>query len=140
MYCIDHPQVVWIPEKSQIWCRGTVLQSDAVRSEMEIEYCDSTGGKNIVTVSSTTVHPVDPTHMLNLDNICLMNNMHEAPLLDLLRRRFSNNEIYTLTGNILISLNPYQAIPGMYDQALKYLHMHGAATQARQRASCATCV
>ena len=84
-----------------------------------------------MTVSSTTVHPVDPTHMLNLDNICLMNNMHEAPLLDLLRRRFSNNEIYTLTGNILISLNPYQAIPGMYDQALKYLHMHGAATQAQ---------
>jgi hypothetical protein len=37
-----------------------------------------------------------------------------GPLLDLLRRRYGGDEIYTFTGNILISINPYRFIPGLY--------------------------
>jgi hypothetical protein len=38
-----------------------------------------------------------------------------APLLDLLRRRYKGDEIYTFTGDILISINPYKLIPGLYN-------------------------
>jgi myosin-5 len=40
--------------------------------------------------------------------------MVPGPLLDLLRRRYCADEIYTFTGNILISINPYRFIPGLY--------------------------
>ncbi|CAN0077917.1 unnamed protein product, partial [Heterosigma akashiwo] len=45
-----------------------------------------------------------------------LNNLHEAPLLALLRRRFRQGQIYTSTGNLLISVNPYRPIPGLYDE------------------------
>lgn len=37
-----------------------------------------------------------------------------GPLLDLLRRRYMVDTIYTFTGDILISINPYKAIAGLY--------------------------
>lgn len=72
-------------------------------------------------VKADQVHRVDPTHELDLDNLCLLNDMHEAPLLDLLRRRFFTRRIYTFTGDVLISINPYQLVEGLYDNAIKYL-------------------
>jgi myosin heavy subunit len=35
------------------------------------------------------------------------------------------DKIYTLTGEILISFNPYKGIPGLYDEPLKYLNREG---------------
>lgn len=40
---------------------------------------------------------------------------HEGPLLSLLERRYAADKIYTFTGDILISINPYKHIRGLYD-------------------------
>ncbi|KAF0740791.1 hypothetical protein AaE_008729 [Aphanomyces astaci] len=50
-----------------------------------------------------------------LPNVSDMDNLHEAPLLDLLRRRYMEDLIYTFTGDILISINPYKNIPLLYN-------------------------
>lgn len=63
---------------------------------------------------------VDPTHLLDLDDLCEMNNLHEGPLLDMLRKRVHADKIYTNTGNVLISINPYQTITGLYADPLRY--------------------
>jgi myosin heavy subunit len=52
-----------------------------------------------------------------------------APLLDLLRNRYAADTIYTFTGDILISINPYKHIPGLYtiktgDEVVKYADEH----------------
>ncbi|CAN0006552.1 unnamed protein product, partial [Ectocarpus sp. 6 AP-2014] len=57
----------------------------------------------------------DPSHALDLDDASRMNQMHEAPLLDLLHRRFRANSIYTNVADVLVSINPYTDIPGLYD-------------------------
>jgi hypothetical protein len=56
-----------------------------------------------------------------------MNNMHEAPLLDVVRRRIEADSIYTYTGNVLVSLNPYKGIPGLYDEPLRFLELDPSA-------------
>ena len=61
------------------------------------------------------LHPHDPSHSKDLNDIADIDNLHEAPLLDLLRRRYNSDRIYTNTGNILISVNPYKSIEGMYE-------------------------
>lgn len=43
-----------------------------------------------------------------------LNNLHEAALLSLLHTRFANDDIYTYTGDVLISVNPYKTIPLLY--------------------------
>ncbi|CAB1121207.1 unnamed protein product [Ectocarpus sp. CCAP 1310/34] len=43
-----------------------------------------------------------------------LNSLHEAALLSLLHTRFSNDDIYTYTGDVLISVNPYKTIPLLY--------------------------
>ena len=53
-----------------------------------------------------------------------MNHLHEGPLLDTLRRRYEKNEIYTSTGDkILVSVNPYKLISGLYERPLRYLDL-----------------
>ena len=61
-----------------------------------------------------TSHPFDPSHMKDFEDASLINNLHEAPLLYLLLRRFSEQNIYTNCSDVLISVNPYRKIEGMY--------------------------
>jgi myosin-5 len=71
--------------------------------------------KQLHRVSLRDTHPCDPSHLRDdCDDIATMNNMHEAPLLNLLERRYAHEVIYTFTGDILISINPYKLIHGLY--------------------------
>ena len=65
-------------------------------------------------------YPLDPSHLKDLDDLCHMNNLHEAPLLNMICSRLSKEKIYTYTGDVLISLNPYKRIDGLYDNPSKY--------------------
>ncbi len=71
-----------------------------------------TGTVHRVQVAET--HPCDSSHLTDTTDIAAMNNMHEGPLLALLLRRYLKNDIYTFTGDILISINPYMHIAGLY--------------------------
>ena len=52
----------------------------------------------------------EPSHARDLPNMVMMQNLHEAPLLYLLRRRLKDGRIYTWAGDVLLALNPYQRI------------------------------
>jgi myosin V len=64
---------------------------------------------------SNTFHPFDPSHSLDLDDISRLNNLHEAPLLHVLKRRFRDDKIYTFCGHVLLSVNPYKMFNNLYD-------------------------
>ena len=49
-----------------------------------------------------------------LQDAAKLNSLHEAALLSLLHTRFANDDIYTYTGDVLISVNPYKTIPLLY--------------------------
>lgn len=42
--------------------------------------------------------------------------LHDPSLLHNIRHRYDKNEIYTYTAYILIAVNPYKQIPGLYDE------------------------
>ena len=60
------------------------------------------------------IHEFDPTHMLDYDDAARINNLHEAPLLFVLLRRYEAKQIYTACSEVLISVNPYRHIEGLY--------------------------
>jgi len=48
-----------------------------------------------ITLPKTRTHMFDPTHVEDFDDASLINNLHEAPLLYLLLRRYAEQHIYT---------------------------------------------
>jgi myosin-5 len=70
------------------------------------------------------VHPVDASHMRDLDNLCDMNSLHEAPLLHMIHKRFLRDKIYAFVGNVLLSINPYRDIAGLYGSAGDFVNSY----------------
>ena len=91
-------QYIWTPSKDLVW-------------DLTEKSGHTTNTENVI---------VDPTHLEDTDNLCTMNNLHEAPLIFSLRRRYKSDSIYTLAGDILISINPFKSITGLYDEPIKY--------------------
>lgn len=80
---------VWVPDPRNVWQLGTVVEDDGEKLHVVVPEVDT---EQQFTVEQ--VHPYDPTHSMDLDNIAEMDNLHEAPLLDLLRRRYLEDRIY----------------------------------------------
>lgn len=51
-----------------------------------------------------------------VEDILKLQNFSEMSLVHTLRVRYAKDDIYTLVGSILISLNPYKALPRLYDE------------------------
>ncbi|KAE9048529.1 Myosin-8 [Phytophthora rubi] len=101
---------VWCPDPRNVWQLGTVVEDDGEKLHVLLPDDDAEQQFRF-----EQVHPYDPTHSMDLTNVAEMDNLHEAPLLDLLRRRYLEDKIYTYTGDILISINPYKSIPMLYN-------------------------
>ncbi|KAF0720160.1 Aste57867_515 [Aphanomyces stellatus] len=101
---------VWCPDPRNVWQLGSIVEDDG---ESLFVLTPDDNEEHKFNVSQT--HPYDPSHSLLLPNVSDMDNLHEAPLLDLLRRRYEQDHIYTFTGDILISINPYKNIPLLYN-------------------------
>lgn len=99
---------IWYPDEAEVWKRGVIqsMSHDTVHVK--------TQSKPLMFHFKETI-PYCDSHGVDLDDVAEMDNMHEAPLLHLLRTRYLRDQIYTYTGDILISINPYHDIPGLYD-------------------------
>lgn len=121
---------IWALVKNE-WCLCNIIEGSPLDDEMVVQVMvnDSIVKEHITIPTSmiskgneeiATLFPVDETHLMDLNNLCLMNNLHNGPLIHMLRRRFKADKIYTYTGNILIAVNPYKKIAGLYDQPVLF--------------------
>mmetsp|Transcript_16662 Transcript_16662/g.23589 ORF Transcript_16662/g.23589 Transcript_16662/m.23589 type:complete len:1681 (+) Transcript_16662:67-5109(+) len=108
---------VWVPDEKKVWTVANIVQEKA--NELLVEIPDDK--RRPFNVPRKDIHQYDPSHALDLDDASKMNGMHEAPLLDLLYRRFKNNKIYTNMADVLVSINPYKSIPLLYEIPLLQL-------------------
>ena len=110
-----HPEDLLPPGTpgSLLWCPHDVfgfgvrrvISSDGETVDVEPVggYGDEDDGQfdaGMETYAMADTHPFDPTHRRNLDNLSDMDNLHVAPLLGLLRRRYMADSIYTLTATV----------------------------------------
>ncbi len=107
---------LWVSDENDVWVKRKLVRVDDVNNTVTVE----TDDQKLLQLPIDKSHAVDSTHLLNLDDLCEMSNLHEAPLLDILRRRVAVDDIYTSTGSVLISINPYKRIEGLYEKPLRY--------------------
>ena len=102
---------LWIPSKELVWELATIqaLADD----EGKVVVQTIVEPKRTVTIKESETHLLDESHLLSLDDVCLMNNLNEGALLQMLNRRLMSNQIYTYSSDVLISVNPYAYIPGL---------------------------
>ena len=101
---------VWTRDPKTVWRRAQVLSSSG--SVLTLLTASGHGEED---VPLSECHVYDPSHDLDLADISRLNNLHEAPMLHVLKRRFERDKIYTYCGHVLVSINPYRFFPGLYD-------------------------
>jgi hypothetical protein len=56
--------------------------------------------------------------LLPPDDLITLTHLHEPSVVYCLKERYNQDLIYTSTGPILIALNPFKALPGLYDDVI----------------------
>ncbi|XP_030962700.1 myosin-12-like [Quercus lobata] len=101
---------VWAEDPEDAWVDGDVQEING-RDATII----ATNGKTIIADISS-IYPKDTeAPPAGVDDMTKLAYLHEPGVLYNLACRFSLNEIYTYTGNILIAVNPFRRLPHLYD-------------------------
>ena len=97
---------VWIPDKDQAFISGTVtrqLFGGKVEVQLENGTTVQIDGTKLVSFNSNSIKE-------DVDDLVLLEDLSEATVFYKIKQRFIDRKIYTNIGNILISVNPYQAL------------------------------
>ncbi|KAL0561924.1 hypothetical protein IC582_002369 [Cucumis melo] len=101
---------VWVEDPEDAWIEGQVTEINGKNATIL-----TTNQKTIVAEISS-IYPKDTeAPPAGVDDMTKLAYLHEPGVLHNLACRFSLNEIYTYTGNILIAVNPFRRLPHLYD-------------------------
>ncbi|XP_012567542.1 myosin-12 isoform X2 [Cicer arietinum] len=101
---------VWVEDPEIAWIDGEVTEINGTNATII-----TTEGKTVVADISS-IYPKDTeAPPAGVDDMTKLAYLHEPGVLHNLLCRFSLNEIYTYTGNILIAVNPFRRLPHLYD-------------------------
>ena len=110
-------QFVWVKDAaiagSDLFTKGHVLAIDE-KGKATVETSNDTKTQELVLPLSEChqPHPSDdvPDH-------CQLMYLSQPTLLENTRVRYMEDKIYTYVGNILVAVNPFRMIPGLYTTA-----------------------
>ena len=103
---------------------GSEFHGDSATISSELTKADKNGVAKVVMVNEWAAAEVSGDTSLGVppDDLITLTHLHEPSVVYCLRRRYEQNMIYTATGPILIALNPFKALPGMYDDLMMNDH------------------
>uniref|UniRef100_A0A8R1YPX8 Myosin motor domain-containing protein n=1 Tax=Pristionchus pacificus TaxID=54126 RepID=A0A8R1YPX8_PRIPA len=107
---------VWVSHSSQGFTKGTI---DDITAQSIVVKKDEDGIK--IAAPYDEVFPIDDEDR-SVEDHCSLISLNEASLLNNSKLRFEEKHIYTYVGNVLISINPYESINGLYseDRRMEY--------------------
>ncbi|RCN45917.1 myosin head [Ancylostoma caninum] len=105
----DFGRLVWAPDVQEGYVLGTL--EDIGADKITVTRKD---GKGQIKASYDEVFPAEDDPKKTVDDNCALMYLNEGTLLNNCRQRYSKKQIYTYVANILISINPYEDIPGLY--------------------------
>lgn len=107
--------LIWIKHEEEVWVQAEIVAS----SDKKIIVKDSEGTVELdpnepIFLRTSDVFTSEGLSVL--DDLTKLTHLHEPAVLSSLQNRFDIDKIYTFTGPILIALNPFKGIPGLYDE------------------------
>ena len=108
---------VWLKvDDADAWTLAVVTEHRQEKDKVMLERQSAPKGtKTLVEMSVAdfskliTVSGDDAT--AEVDDLVMLDEVHEATMIHTLRRRYVRNDIYTAVGPVLLAINPFKAVP-----------------------------
>jgi myosin heavy subunit len=114
-------KLCWIPEGAAY--RLAEIATGYGTSEYGVKYLDPSGkaAPQIIKINSALTFSVDSLEELSNppSDLIQLSDVHRPGILHTLQERFKKDLVYTSIGPILISLNPFRWIEGVYEDEIK---------------------
>jgi len=112
--------LVWIRHLEEVWLQAEIVTAN--EKEIIVKTAEDPDGRIVLCPSEPiflrTSDVFTSEGLSVLDDLTQLTHLHEPAVLSSLQNRFDIDKIYTFTGPILIALNPFKSIPGLYDEAV----------------------
>lgn len=119
----------FIPNATEVFTLAEIISRDSVKKEAVVHEIKS--GKS-VTMKIADLTPI--ASMDELDNppsdLIKLIYVHRPGILNTLRTRFLKDQIYTSIGPILVALNPFKWITGVYGEEVMLKYKTGQANSS----------
>eukprot|EP00928_Gymnodinium_smaydae_P001541 TRINITY_DN1055_c0_g2_i1.p1 TRINITY_DN1055_c0_g2~~TRINITY_DN1055_c0_g2_i1.p1 ORF type:complete len:1702 (-),score=425.04 TRINITY_DN1055_c0_g2_i1:219-5324(-) len=123
--------LIWIKDEEEVWKQAEIVTSND--KEIIVKTADAPNDR-------ITLGPNEPIFLRTsdvftseglsvLDDLTQLTHLHEPAVLSSLQNRFDIDKIYTFTGPILIALNPFKSIRGLYEEEV--LQHYLSSTEAK---------
>lgn len=109
---MDQGKRVWAPDFKEGFVLGEI--SDFATDTITVQ---PVSGAEPIEAQYEAVYPAEEDGAPYQDDNCGLMFLNEGTMLNNIKRRYMEDEIYTYTANILIALNPYQRLP-MYTKEI----------------------
>lgn len=110
--------LIWIKHEEEVWVQAEIVTS--CEKEIIVKTDEDPDSRVVlqanepVFLRALDVYTADG--LSALDDLTQLTHLHEPAVLSSLQIRFDIDKIYTFTGPILIALNPFKTVPGLYDE------------------------
>ena len=112
---------VWVPTTDiMAWARASV-EGDQKGATVCVRRADNGEVIEFKQEEFAKLHMDNSYDAIPLEDLTQLADVHDATMLDTLRRRYANDEIFTAIGPVIISVNPYKKVPGCTSEALASL-------------------
>ena len=122
----------WIPDENYVFSKAEVVDLTLQEKEiikiaplLRIETLTSESHSNLIYLRDkngevlawphSRILQFDKSHDCASPDLALTSTLNDAALLNILRLRFVQKKIYTAASPMIISINPYENIPDLYD-------------------------
>ncbi|XP_059475767.1 myosin heavy chain 95F isoform X2 [Neocloeon triangulifer] len=103
-------QKVWVPDPQHGFVQGRIL--DLGLDEATVQPFERS--RNAFVCGLDRIYPAEEDDNKEVDDNCGLMFLNEATLLHNIKLRYSKDKIYTYVANILIAVNPYIELKGLY--------------------------
>jgi myosin heavy subunit len=120
----------WAPDEQEVYRLVKIIREDTNGGKYQVAHyslASLSAAEKTVTISSAGTYPVHNLDELSSppSDLIQLYEVHPPGILHALRTRFAHNLIYTSIGPILVSINPFKAIPGLYEDSVMQKYADG---------------
>lgn len=110
--------LIWIKHEEEVWIQAEIITSNEketiVKTDDDPDARIVLGPNEPIFLRTSDVFTAEGLSVL--DDLTQLTHLHEPAVLSSLQNRFDIDKIYTFTGPILIALNPFKSVRGLYDE------------------------